>query len=55
MHVARDQLAAELGQQRVERALAAVGDRAQVRRHQAGALEPAADRARDLRRRGTCP
>ena len=44
----RDQLAAELGQQRVERALAAVGDRAQVGRHQPGALEPAPDRARDL-------
>ena len=43
-----EQLAAELGEQRVERALAAVGDRAEVGRHQAGALEPAADRARDL-------
>ena len=37
------------GQQRVERALAAVGDRAQVGRHQPGALEPAADRPGDLR------
>ena len=51
LDVERDQLAAELGQQRVQRALAAVGDRAQVGRHQAGALEPAADRAGDLRRR----
>jgi hypothetical protein len=50
LHVDGDQLAAELGQQRVQRALAAVGDRAQVGRHQPGALEPAADRAGDLRR-----
>ena len=42
-----DQLAAELREQRVERALAAVGDRAQIGRHQAGALEAAADRAGD--------
>ena len=46
--VGGDDLAAEAGQQRVERPLAAVGDRAQVGRHQAGALEPAADRARHL-------
>ena len=45
----RDQLAAELGQQRVQRALAAVGDRAQVGRHQPRAFEPAPDRTRDLR------
>ncbi len=43
-------LAAELRQQRVERAFAAVGDRAQVRWHQPGALEPATDRPGDLRR-----
>ena len=45
----RAQLPAELGQQRVERSLAAVGDRAEVGRHQPAAFEPAADRARDLR------
>ena len=39
-----DQLAAELGEQGIQRALAAVGHRAQVRRHQPRALEPAADR-----------
>ena len=41
-------LAAEREQQRLHRALAAVGQRAQVGRHQPGALEPAADRAGDL-------
>ena len=46
--VTATQLAAELGQQRVERPLAAVGHRAEVGRHQPGALEPAPDRTRDL-------
>ena len=39
------QLAAEAGEQRVERALAAVGHRAEVGRHEPGALQAAADRA----------
>ena len=50
MRARADDLAAERGQQRVQRALAAVGDRAEVRRDQPGALEPAPDRARDLGR-----
>ena len=45
---AATRLAAEREQQRLHRALAAVGERAQVGRHQPGALEPAADRAGDL-------
>ena len=48
LHARRDRLAAEVDEQGVERAVAAVGEREQVGRHQAGALEAAADRARDL-------
>ena len=43
-----DGLAAEVDEHRVERAVAAVGQRQEVGRHQPGALEPAADRAGDL-------
>ena len=48
VHVGGHQLAAQAGQQRVERPLAAVGHRAEVGRHQAGALEAAADQRRHL-------
>ena len=55
VHARARGLAAERGQQHLQRALAAVGDRAQVRRHQPGALEAAAHRRRPPRWRGTCP
>jgi hypothetical protein len=48
VRVGRDEVTAEAGQQRVDCALAAVGDRTQVGRHQPGALEPATDRRRHL-------
>ena len=43
-------LAAERGEQHLQRPLAAVGDRAQVGRLEPGALDPAADGSRDLGR-----
>jgi hypothetical protein len=48
--VGGDRLAAEREQQRLHRPLPAVGERAEVRRHQPGALQPAPDSARDLGR-----
>ena len=48
-HLDADRLAAQRQQDRLHRALAAVRQRAQVGRHQPGPLEPATDRAGDLR------